>query len=98
MNEHTPARKAMAYYFVKDHDGRTGKRVTVSTALSDENDNAGGNEIKSREEYEAVVQLAQDRGGWKELVPKITDKYIASSEEKAKKKKEKRMEAKCTAA
>ena len=98
LNENTPARKAMAYYFVKDHDGRTGKRVTVPTALSDEYNDAGGNEIKSREEYEAVVQLAQDRGVWKELVQKVTDKYIARCEEKAKKKKQKRMEAKCTAA
>ena len=48
MNEHTPARKAMAYYFVQDHGGRTVKHVTVPTALSDNYNNAGGNEIKSR--------------------------------------------------
>jgi len=98
MNEDTPAGKAMTHYFIKDQNGRTGKRVTVPTALSDEYKEAGGTEIKSREEYEVVVNLAQDRGRWKELVQKVTEKYIAKCEEKAKRKKQKRMEAKCAAA
>ena len=80
MNKHTLARKAMAYYFFDDHHGRSGKRVTVATVLSDEYKEAGGTFIKSLEEYEAVVKLAQDRGAWKELVQKVTDKHIARCE------------------
>jgi len=98
MNEHTPARKAMAYYFLKDHDGRSGNRVTIATALSDEHKLVNGTFIKSLEDYEAVVELAQDRGAWKELVQKVTDKYIARYEEKVEKKRQKRIEAKRTVA
>ena len=98
MNENTPARKAMAYYFHNDHVGRSGNRVTIATALSDEYKVVNGTFIKSLKEYETLVELAQNRGAWKELVQKITDKYIARYEEKVEKKKQKRIEAKCTAA
>ena len=94
MSQHAPARKAMAYYFIEDHDGRSGKRATIATALSDEYKEANGISMKSLDEYEAVVDLAQDRGVWKELFQKITDEYIRKYEEKVQKKKQTRIQAK----
>ena len=89
----------MAYYIFDDHDGRSSKRViTIATALSDEYKEANGTSIKSFDEYVAVVELAQDRGVWKELVQKVTDKYIGKYEEKVKKKKQMRIQTKCAAA
>ena len=65
MNERTPARKAMAYYFVNDHDGRTRNRVTIATALSDDYEGVNGIDIKSLDEYDSIVRLATDRDAWK---------------------------------
>ena len=36
MNENTPARKAMVYYFAGDQKGRKGPRITIATSLSNE--------------------------------------------------------------
>ena len=36
LKEDTPARQAMAYYFVKDHKGRQGNYSTIASKLSDE--------------------------------------------------------------
>jgi hypothetical protein len=94
MNEHTPARKAMAYYFVNDHKGRNGRRVTISTALSDEYKAVTGDSIKNTHEYESVVRLAQDRDTWKELVQDVTNTCINKLEKKASRKADLRHEAK----
>ena len=36
MKEDTPARLAMAYYFVQDHKGRQGNYMTIASKLSSE--------------------------------------------------------------
>lgn len=94
MNERTPARKAMAYYFVNDHDGRTGKRVTIATALSDEYEAVKGTDIKSLDEYDSIVRLATDRDAWKQLVKEVTDTFVDKYEGRVKRKKELREEVK----
>ena len=94
MNERTPARKAMAYYFVNDHDGRTGKRVTKATALSDEYKAVKGTDIKSLDEYDSIVRLATDRDVWKQLVKEVTDTFVDKYEGRVKRKKELREEVK----
>ena len=65
----------MAYYFVNDHAGRKGKRVTIATALSSEYKVATGSNISKSAQYQMVVSAAQDREAWKELVQDVTDKY-----------------------
>ena len=96
MNEHSPARKAMAYYFVEDHKGRSGNRVTIATAISDEYKHVTGVDIKSIQEYEAVVQVqvAKDRDKWKKLVQEVTDAFVGRHEKKVKRKRELREAAK----
>jgi hypothetical protein len=66
MDINTPARKAMAYYFVKDHEGRKGNRVTIATALSKDYEAVTGRTINNSAQYEAVVALAVNRITWKE--------------------------------
>ena len=58
MDELSPARKAMAYYFVGDMPGRQGNRTTIASTLSNEYKAVTGKSISSRDEYEDIVQLA----------------------------------------
>ena len=74
MDEVTPARKAMAYYFASDSCGRKGNRKTIASVISAEYKDAMGTEIKSKKQYEELVLIAQNRVGWKELVEKILEK------------------------
>ena len=71
LGDDTPARKAMAYYFHKDLHGRQGRRTTIASVLSDEYEASYGNPIKSLDEYSRVVECAQDRAVWREIVDKI---------------------------
>ena len=94
MNKNTPARKAMAYYFVNNHAVRKGNRVTIATALSNEYKIATGREIKNNIQYQAIVTEAQDRQSWKELAQHVTDKYICVTDNKIKRKRERRLASK----
>ena len=93
MKESTPAKKAMAYYFVNDHAGRKGNRVTIATALSSEYKAVTGNIISNTAQYQAVVSLAHDRA-WKELVQDVTDKFTCIHDVNVQRKKELRLIAK----
>jgi hypothetical protein len=78
MNECAPARKAMAYYFIKDHKGRQGNRVSIASVLSSEYEALHKTKIKTEEEYQAVLSLAQDRVKWRdEVVSSIVAHYHA---------------------
>ena len=61
----------MAYYFHKDLHGRQGRRTTIASVLSDEYNASFGSPIKSLDEYNKVVEYAQDRVLWRELVDNI---------------------------
>jgi hypothetical protein len=85
MDEVTPARKAMAYYYTGDSSGRKGNRKTIASVISAEFKDAIGTEIRTKEQYEGLVLIAQDRARWKELVEKI----VARQEQKRLVKREK---------
>ena len=61
----------MAYYFHQDLHGRKGRRTTIASVLSDEYAASFGTPIKSLDEYNKVVQCAQDRVAWREIVDKV---------------------------
>ena len=94
MDINTPARKAMAYYFVKDHEGRKGNRVTIATALSKDYEAVTGRTISNSAQYEAVVALAVNRITWKELVQKVTDKHFDAYNFKVQRREELRLTVK----
>jgi hypothetical protein len=89
MDPDTPARQAMAYYFVKDHPGRPGKTTTIATALSDDYKDLTGWEITTQEDYTKLVVLAADRAAWKELVADIVDRQYELYLEKEHKRTDK---------
>lgn len=94
MDPKTPARQAMAYYYAGDKPGRQGNRTTLATVLSKEYKYVTGVDIDSRERYEKLVELAQDREAWRGLVSKVMDALAKQAEVKLEKKEEKRKEAK----
>ena len=101
MNEHVPARQAMAMYFgkfegklAKEVKGRQGNVCTIASVLSDDYTKAFKKSIKTQSEYEAVVSLAQDRLKWKTVVAKVTGAYCEGRSEKETKRKEAREEKK----
>ena len=94
MNECSPARKAMAFYFVKDTPGRQGNRVTIASALSNEYKCVTGKAISTSAEYENVVRVAQNRDAWKLIVQLVVAKHIELHEAKVLRKTERRKEAK----
>jgi hypothetical protein len=62
MNENVLARQSMDCYFnEKSHKGRQGNFFTIDFVLSDEYKSVCLNSIKTKADYEAVVELAQDR-------------------------------------
>lgn len=74
MDPDTPARQAMAYYFVKDHPGRPGKTTTIATVLSDDYEDLTGWTITTQDDYTKLVEKAADRAAWRELVADIVDR------------------------
>jgi len=94
MNEDTPARKAMAYYFCKDLPGRKGNRVTIASVLSNEYKASFGTPINTLNAYSKLVDDAQDRALWRERVDKIVNDQRAIYESKVQRKAERRHEAK----
>ena len=59
MNENTPARKAMVYYFAGDQKGRKGPRITIATRLSNEYYMVHGKKLDSLEALNEIASIAQ---------------------------------------
>ena len=74
LNENTPARMSMAYYYVKDMPGRKGNRTTVPSALSSEYKGCFGHTISNPEEFKRIVEYAQDRIKWREIVEQVVSR------------------------
>ena len=51
--------------------GRQGNQTTIASTLSNEYKAVTGKLISSRDEYEDIVQLAQNREGWKSLIKQV---------------------------
>ena len=94
LGEDTPARMAMAYYSNKDHPGRQGNRTTIASVLSNEYKAATGLSIKSIKEYSNMVEYAQDRDTWRDIVDKVVTVQWQLRESKEQRRTEKRVEAK----
>ena len=75
MNDGTPARQAMSYYFERNHKGRQGHRIHIASKLFAEYESVRGQVIVSRIDFDKLVRLAQDREVWKRLVDDVTSKY-----------------------
>ena len=75
LNKNAPARQAMIYYFNDMKNGRQGPRVLISTCLSNEYHDAYGKKIDSKEVFDNMVVLAQDRNGWKQIAEKVVQTY-----------------------
>ena len=89
LDKDTPARQAMASYFMKNYViGRSGNFCTIATSLSDEYKTVTGRSIKSIDDYNKIVVVAQNRKDWKEVVESIKEKYIESQEKKDTKEKD----------
>ena len=92
MHKETPARMAMSYYFIKDQPGRKGNRITIATALSNEYKAMSGKSISTNAQYESVVEIAQDRDAWKEIVQAIVKKHSELQSDKIIRKQKRRLE------
>ena len=87
MNEESPARLAMAYYFVNDQKGRRGNYKTIASVLSDDYEAAYGKKIKTVNEYNDMVLLAQNRTEWRDEIKKnVVEAYIDNRQKKKKTK------------
>ncbi len=53
------------YFNEKSHKGRQGIFCIIASVLSDEYESVCLKSIKTKADYEAVVELAQDREQWK---------------------------------
>ena len=93
MQEGTPARKAMAYYFTLDKCGRQGNHLTIASVLSKEYEGVTGRKIGTLAEYDCVVRRAQDREAWKMLVSDVVCMYVNACAHEAERRHEKRHEA-----
>jgi hypothetical protein len=94
LDKDTPARMAMAYYFNEDHPGRKGNRTTIASVLSNDYMAATGLSIKSLKEYSSMVEYAQDRDKWRELVDNVVTAQWVLRERKEQCRAEKRLAAK----
>ena len=84
LDEKTPARQAMLYYYEHDHyKGRSGNFLNIATALSNDYKLAAKCTINSRSEFDYILTCAQDRGAWKQLTSDVVVKYVESQEAKA---------------
>ena len=94
LNENTPARMSMACYFAKDIPGRKGNRTTISSVLSSEYRDLTGLTISNINEYSRMIDVANDRTRWRELVDDVNLCQHNMYVEKVKRKTELRHEAK----
>jgi len=84
LDEKTPARQAMLYYFERGpYSGRSGNPLNIATALSNEYESVKNGTIKSRSEFDYIHTYAQDRDEWKQLTSDVVAKYVESQEAKA---------------
>jgi hypothetical protein len=84
LDERTPARQAMLYYFEHGHyKGRSGNFLNIATALSNDYKAVAKCTINSRDEFDHILSCAQDRDAWKQLTCDVVGKYIESQEAKA---------------
>ena len=90
MNEDTPARLALVYYFVQDHKGRQGNYTTIASKLSSELKVVTGDTMSSQRDLDLLIEVAQHRDLWKDLVNEITCKEYELWYEKELKKAEAR--------
>jgi hypothetical protein len=72
MKEDTPAKLAMAYYFVQDHKGRQGNYTTIASKLSSELKVVTSDVLASQSDLDLLCEVAQYRDLWKDLVADIT--------------------------
>ena len=75
MKADTPARLAMAYYFVHDHDGRQGNYTTIAFKLSSELKVMTSDTLSSQHDLNLLGKVAQHRYLWKDLVEDVTCKH-----------------------
>ena len=94
MDEAVPARQAMAFYFdEKSHKGRSGNVCTLPSVLSEDFKTAFNKSMKTKSEYEAMVELAQNKTRWDEVIQRVKEKFCESRAEKTEKKRESRKNA-----
>ena len=75
MKEDTPARLAMAYYFVHDHEGRRGNYTTIASKLSSELKVVTSDVLSSQRDLDLLSEVAQHRDLWKDLVADVSFKH-----------------------
>ena len=75
MKDDTPARLAMAYYFVHDHEGRRGNYTTIASKLSSELKVVTTDTLSSQRDLDLLSEVAQHRDLWKDLVADISCKH-----------------------
>ena len=96
LNENTPARQAMLYYFQRGHDdGRQGNFVHIATCLSREYKSVTDQTITTSKDYRSIQSFATDRDAWKELTSDVVNKYKEQQEAKALKLTEARKAREC---
>ncbi len=99
MNENVPARQAMEIVWIAismrkvTNKGRQWKFCTIASVISDKYKSVCLKSIKTKADYEAVVELAQDRKQWKGIVQNITQKYCELRNQKVIKQREVRKTA-----
>ena len=73
LGDDTPAKNCDGILLLqsKDLNGRQGRRTTIASTLYNEYETSTGSSIKTMDEYSRVVEHAQDRALWRELVDKI---------------------------
>ena len=84
----------MEYDFVIDMLGRKGNRTTVSSALSSEYKDCFGSGIVNPDDYMRVVEQAQDRSRWREIVEEVVSHQYNSYRERVQRRTEARHGAK----
>ena len=82
LNENTPARKAMTYYFNDMKNGRQGPRVLISTCLSKEYHDTFKLKIDNKEIFDKLTLVAQDRDAWKSIVDAVVETRITDCSKK----------------
>lgn len=97
LNECTPARQAMLYYFVEDKNtvGRSGNHKNIASILFDEYIKAfipveDRKKVVVRDLFNNLATLAQDRDEWKLMVSRLLDYHVKQEEAKVTKRTEAR--------
>jgi hypothetical protein len=94
MSDDTPAKQAMMYYFSSQAGGRPGNRVTIASALAKEYEAATSNKLRTKEQYESLIELAKDRVAWKGLVSTVVRCLSEKQDAKIERRTSRRHDAK----